>query len=97
MIRDHERKPGDVPPYALRNDRPDDENLHELASNLQAGYRETLVVLLGAGASVGATAGGEKLPTAVALRALHMRGPIAKRLSKGSYAHRLATGFRQGE
>ena len=68
MNRDHGRKPVDVAPYALRDDRPADENLHELAGNLQAGYRDTLVVLLGAGASVGATASGEKLPTAVGLR-----------------------------
>ena len=47
MIRDHGREPIDVAPYALRDDRPADENLHELAGNLQAGYRDTLVVLLG--------------------------------------------------
>ena len=68
MNRDHERKPVDVAPYALRRDRPEDENLHELAGNLAAGYGENLVVLLGAGASVGATASDEKLPTAVELR-----------------------------
>lgn len=55
-------------PYALRADRPEDENLHELAENLRTGYGDALVVLLGAGASVGATASGDKLPTAVDLR-----------------------------
>ena len=68
MNRDHERGSVDVAPYELRENRPDDENLHELADNLRAGYGETLVVLLGADASVGATANGAKLPTAVSLR-----------------------------
>ena len=68
MNRDHEGRLDDVAPYELREDRPDDDNLHEFADNLRAGYGETLVVLLGAGASVGATANGEKLPTAVGLR-----------------------------
>ena len=68
MHRDHERRRIDVAPYALRADRPEDENLHELAENLRTGYGDALVVLLGAGASVGATASGEKQPTAVDLR-----------------------------
>ena len=68
MHRDHVRRRIDVAPYALRADRPEDENLHELAENLRTGYGDALVVLLGAGASVGATASGDKLPTAVDLR-----------------------------
>ena len=72
MVRDHEPKPHDVSPYALRDDRPQDENLDEMADNIRRAYRDRLVLFLGAGASVGAVAdaapGRPSLPTAVALR-----------------------------
>ena len=68
MTKDHEQRPIDIDPYRLEIDRPDDDNLQELAENLTNGYRNRLVVFLGAGASVGARANNAYLPTAVNLR-----------------------------
>ena len=70
MNRDHEHKSVEIDAYALRQDRADDPNLDELANNLRrGGYGDKLVILLGAGASVGAiNTAGAKLPTALTLR-----------------------------
>ena len=70
MNGDFEQKPVDIDAYALRQDRAVDENLQELADNLsRGGYRDKLIILLGAGASVGAiNTAGKKLPTALKLR-----------------------------
>ena len=68
MTKDHEQKSIDIDPYWLDADRPRDDNLQELAENVKNGYGDRLVVFLGAGASVGASANGAYLPTAVNLR-----------------------------
>jgi len=68
MTKDHEQRPIDIDPYWLETDRPDDDNLQELAENLTNGYGGRLVLFLGAGASVGARANDAYLPTAVSLR-----------------------------
>ncbi len=68
-MKDHNLQPINIDPYELRANRPADTNLTEFAANLRH-YRDRLVVLLGAGASVGAR-GGEPLnplPSALFLR-----------------------------
>jgi len=70
MSQDHALKPIDVAPYELRVDRPTDENLDELAHNFKY-YKGHLVLLLGAGASIGALGGKppqSPLPSANFLR-----------------------------
>lgn len=68
MARDHDIKPIDQPAYQLRSGRPADDNLDELIANWRL-YQGRLILLLGAGASIGATdSTGQPFPTAIHLR-----------------------------